>query len=148
MHEGRVLRHQESHILLHPQTTYNLVVSTMHDLNHHRLLDMLVTTRHIRHLHAITVHRRHRVTLCHKHWRTTIVGQERVTAIRLTTEHTLLHLGLQVQTVRRVAHLREEVVPRHLLHRVNGEHLQRMSIKLECFENLLERERLVRMMLE
>ena len=57
--EGRVLRHQEGHILLHPQTTYDLIVGTTHDLNHHRLLDMLVTTRHIRHLHTVAVHRRH-----------------------------------------------------------------------------------------
>ena len=148
MYEGRVLRHQEGHILLHPQTTYDLVMGSLHNLDHHRLLDMLVTTGHIRHLHTVAVHRRHRVTLCHEHRCTTIVGQERVSTIRLTTEHTLLNLCLQVQTVGRVAHLREEVIPRHLFHRIDGEHLQRMGIKLQNLENLLERERLVRMMLE
>ena len=146
--KSRILGHQEGHILLHPQTTYNLVTTALYDLDHHRLLDMLVTTSHIRHLHTVAVHRRHRVTFCHEHRRTAIIWQERVAAIRLTTEHTLLNLCLQVQTVGRVAHLREEVIPRHLLHRIDGEHLQRMGIKLQNFENLLERERLVRMMLE
>ena len=105
MHEGGVLRHQEGHILLHTQTTYDLVMGSLHNLDHHRLLDMLVATRHIRHLHTVAVHRRHRVTFSHEHRCTTIVGQERVSAIRLTTEHTFLHLGLQVQTIGRVAHL-------------------------------------------
>ena len=146
--KSRILGHQEGHILLHPQTTYNLVTTALYDLDHHRLLDMFVTTGHIRHLHTVAVHRRHRVTFSHEHRCTTIVGQERVAAIRLTTEHTLLNLCFQIQTVGRVAHFREEVIPRHLLHRIDGEHLQRMGIKLQDLENLLERERLVRMMLE
>ena len=139
---------EESHILLDAQFADNRIMSTLDNLDHHRLLDMLIAARHIGHLHTIAVHCRHRIALGNEHWRAAIIGQERVTAIGLTTEHTLLNLCLQVQTIGRVAHLREEVIPRHLLHRIDGEHLQRMGIKLQCFKNLLKRECLVRMMLE
>ena len=99
MDEGRVLRNKESHILLHTQLSYDLVAGTLHDLYHHRLFDMLVTTGHIRHFYTIAIHRRHRVTLCHKHRGTTIVRQERVAPTGLSAEHTLLYLCLLVQTV-------------------------------------------------
>ena len=59
-----------------------------------------------------------------------------------------MYLRFQVQPVGVVAYLGEEIIPCHFLHHVDGEHLQRMSIKFQCLEYLLERERLVRIMLE
>ena len=79
--EGRILRNEESHVLLHTQTTDYLVTSTTYDLNDQRLLDMLVATSHIRYFHTVAIHRRHRVTLSHEHRGAPIIGQERVTSV-------------------------------------------------------------------
>ena len=90
---------EEGHILLYAQTTDNLVAGALHDLNHHRLLDMFVATGHIRHLHTVAIHRRHRVALCDKHRGAATIGLERVTPTGLAMEHALLHLCLQVQAI-------------------------------------------------
>ena len=148
MHEGAIGWNKESPVFLHTEFTHDLVMGTTHDLDHHRLLDMFVATGHIRHLHTVAIHRRHRVTLCHEHRRTAVIRQERVATVGLATEHTLLHLRLQVQAITIVTDLREEVIPRHLLHRVDGEHLQWMGVELKYLEYLLQRECLVGMMLE
>ena len=76
VHESIVERDEEGHILLHTQFTDNLIMGTLDDFNNHRLLDVLVTACHIRHLHAVAIQRRHRVALCHKYWCATIIGQE------------------------------------------------------------------------
>ena len=57
--EVGVLRYEECHILLHTQLSNDLVVGTLHDLYHHSLLDMLVTTGHVRHLYLVAIHCRH-----------------------------------------------------------------------------------------
>ena len=104
-------------------------MGTLDNLNDHRLFDMFVATGHVGYLHAVTVQSRHRVALSHK-------------------EHALLYLRFQVQPVRVVTYLREKIIPCHFLHHIDGEHLQRMGIKFQCLEYLLERERLIRIMLE
>ena len=79
--EGRILRNEEGHVLLHTQTTDYLITSTTYNLNDQRLLDMLVATSHIRYFHTVAIHRRHRVTLSHEHRGAPIIGQERVTTV-------------------------------------------------------------------
>ena len=148
VNEGRLLRNEEGHILLHAQLSHHGVVGPLHDLYHQCLLDMLVATGHIRHLHPVAVHRPHRVALSHKHGRAPIVGLEGVAPAGLAAEGAFLQLGLEVQPIGVVAHLQQEVIPRHLLHHVDGEHLQRVGVQLERLEYLFHRERLVRMMLE
>ena len=148
MNEGGVLGNQEGPVFLDTQLSDNLVVSTTDNLDDHRLLDMLVATGHIGDLHLIAVHCRHRVALSHEHRRTTIIGQERVAAIGLTAEGAFLYLRLQIQTIGIVTYLAQEIIPSHFLHRIDGKHLQRMGIKFQSLENLLERECLVRIVLE
>ena len=129
MHKSIILRNEESEILLHTEFTDNLVMSPTDNLDDHCLLDMLVTTSHIRHLYPIAIHCRHGITFRHEDWCSTIVRQERVATVGFPTEHTLLYLGLHVQTIGVFADFREKVVPCHLLHHVDGEHLQGMRIK-------------------
>ncbi len=148
VNERLVLRYQHGEIFLHTELTHYLVVGTADDLDHHRLLDMLVATGHIRHLHLVAVHRRHRVTLCHKDGCTAVGRQERVAPVGLATEGALLQLRLRVQAIAAVADLQQEVVPCHLLHHVDGEHLQRMGVELQSLEYLFEREGLIRIVLE
>ena len=148
VNEGRILRNQEGPVVFDTQFSDNLIVSTTDDLDHHSLLDMLVATSHIGYLYLVAVHRRHRIALSHKDGCSSIIGQERVTTISLATEGSLLHLRLHVQTVGVVADFAQEVIPRHFLHRIDGEHLQRMGVELEGLEYLFERECLVRIMLE
>ena len=148
MDEGRILRNEEGPVLVDTQLSDNLIVGATDNLDDHRLLDMLVATGHIGDLHLVAVHRRHRVTLRHKHGCSTIIGQERVTAIGFAAEGSLLYLRLHVQTIGIVADLTQEVVPCHLFHRIDGEHLQRMGVELQRLEYLLEREGLVRIVLE
>ena len=148
MYKDVTLGNQEGIVLLHLQLTNSLVALVAEDLNDHRLLDMLLATSHIRHLYAVAIHGKQRVALTDKHGCTAIVGLERVLAISLTDEGTLLHLRLQVQTIRVVADLRQIVVPRHLFHQVNGQHLGGMRVQLQSLENLLEGECLVGILLE
>ena len=103
---------------------------------------MLITTGHIRDLHLVAVHRRHGVALSHKDGGSTVIRQERVTTIGLASEGAFLHLRLHIQTVGVITDFTQEIIPCHLLHRVDGEHLQRMGIELQRLENLLERKRL------
>ena len=146
--ESGVLGDEEGPVLLDAQLTHDGVMGALDNLDDHCLLDVLVATGHIGHLHTVAIHRRHRVALGHEHRGAAIVGQERVAPVGLTTERAFLYLRLLIQAIGIVAHLREEIVPRHLLHRIDGEHLQRMGVELQYLENLLQRERLVGMMLE
>ena len=146
--EVLVLGDEHGQLALHHQLAYYLLVGVVHYLDDHSLLDVPVAAGHVGHLHAVAVHSRHRVALSHEDGGAAIVGQERVAPRRLAAEGALLQLRLHVQAVAAVAHLQQEVVPRHLLHHVDGKHLQRVLVELEGLEYLLEREGLVRIMLE
>ena len=148
MYKDVTLGNQEGIVLLHLQLTNSLVALVAQDLDDHRFLDMLLATSHIGNLHAVAIHGKQRVALTDKHGCTAIVRLKRVLAVSLTDEGTFLHLRLQVQTIRVVADLRQIVIPRHLLHQINGQHLGGMRIQLQCLENLLEGERLIGILLE
>ena len=99
VNEGGVLRNEEGHILLHTQTTHDGIMSTTDNLDDHGLLDVLIATGHIRHLYLVAIHSRHGVALGHEHGGATIIGQERVAPVGLTTEDTLLNLSLQIKAI-------------------------------------------------
>ena len=58
---------------------------------------------------------------------------------------TLLYLCLQVQFIGAITYLREVVIPCHLFHHVDGQHLHGMGVKLQGFEYLFETKCLARM---
>ena len=121
------------------QPSYESVLGTFEYFNNLRLLDMVLASCHTCKTHTVARQCPHRVALCHEDWFVRIVGHYAVLTVGLTLEHTLLHLALHVELVGVVAHLGDEVVPRHLLHYVDGEHLERMGVKMQGAENLLER---------
>ena len=54
-----------------------------------------------------------------------------------------MHLPLEVQLVRVVAHLAQEVVPSHIFHCLYGKHFSGMGNQPQLLEYLFETERLV-----
>ena len=148
MNEDITLRHEEGIVFLHLQFTDGLVHLMRDDLDHHSLLDMVLSTSHQRHFYTVAIQGEHRVALADEDGLAAIVGFKRVLAVSLTDKGTFLHLCLQVQPVGVVADLRQEVVPRHLLHQVDGHHLDGMRVELQSLEYLLKRERLVRILLK
>ncbi len=148
VHEDVALGHQVGIVLLHLQLTHKGVAGMAQDLGHHGLLDMILPARHHRDAHPVAVEGIHRVALADEDRLAAVVGQERVLAVGLAAEHALLHLSLGVQPVGRLRHLAQEVVPSHLLHDVDGQHLQRMRVEMQLLEYILEGERLVRVLLE
>ena len=116
VYEDVTLGNQEGIVLLHLQASHGLVHLVRDDLRHHCLLDVVLAAGHERHFHTVAVQRKHRVTLRHEDGLATIVGHKRVLAVGLADKRAFLHLSLGVQTVLRVRHLREEVVPCHFFH--------------------------------
>ena len=106
------------------------VLGTLQYLYHLRLLDVVLASRHASEAHAVAGESPHRVAFSHEDRLVGVVGHDRVLAVRLALEHALLHLSLHIQLIRVVGDARDEVVPRHLLHDVNGEHLQRMRVEM------------------
>ena len=121
------------------QSSDERILGTFEYLYHLRLLDMVLASRHTCKTHAVARQCPHRVALSHEDWFVRIVGHYAVLAVCLALEHAFLHLALHVELVGVVAHLSDEVVPRHLLHYVDGEHLERVGVKMQGAENLLER---------
>ena len=134
---------EEGEVLLDLQASHGLVALVGENLGHHGLLDVLLTARHEGHTDTVAVEGKHGVTLGDEDGRAAAVGQERVLAVGLTDKDALLHLAFLVETVLVVGHLRQVVVPRHLLHDVDGQHLGRMGVQTQGLENLTEREGLV-----
>ena len=130
MNEDVTFCHKEGVVFLHLQFTHGLIALVGKDLDDHCFLHMLLPACHHRHTHTVTIHGKQRVTLRDKDSLTAIVGLERVLAIGLTDERTLLYLCLQVQTVGIVRRLRQEVVPCHFVHYIDSQHLCRMRRKL------------------
>ena len=138
VNEDVALGDEEGIVFLYLQLTYRLVHLMAQDFDHHRLLDVLLATCHIGHLHAVAIQRIHRVAFADEDGGTAVVGLERVLAVGLADKRALLHLCLQVQAVRVVADLRQIVVPRHLFHQVDRHHLDGMRIKLQRLKHLFE----------
>ena len=132
-------RDEGAQVVVERQSSDERILCTLEYFDNLRLLDMVLASCHTCESHAVAGQSPHRVALSHKDRFVRIVGHYAVLAVGLTLEHTLLHLTLHVELVGVVAHLGDEVVPRHLLHYVDGEHLERMGVKMQGAENLLER---------
>ena len=148
VHEELALGDEERIVFLHLQRAHSLVVLALNDLGDDGLLDVVLPSCHQRHPHAVTVQGKHRVALGDEDGLAPVVGHERVLAVGLADERALLHLCLQVQLVGIVARLCQPVVPCHLFHHVDGEHLQRVGVELQLLENVLVIECIARMSLE
>ena len=143
MNKDIALGDEESEVALYLQLSHESVAGMGKDFGNHRLLDMVLPTCHERHAHAVAIEGKHRIALGHKHGFATIVGQETVLAVGLATEHALLHLSLGVQAVALVRYFAQRVIPRHLLHEIDGQHTLRMGIKMQRTEHLFVGESLV-----
>ena len=128
VNEDIAFGNEEGIVLLHLQLTHGLIGLVTQYLRHHCLLDVLLAAGHHGHADTVAVEGKHRVALRHEDWRTATIGQERVLAVGLTNERTLLHLSFLVQSVLVVTHLAEVVVPAHLIQSVDGQHLRRMRV--------------------
>ena len=133
--------HEKRQLLLHAQLAHERVFGVFQHLNDLCLLYVVLSSRHDRHLHAVTAERRHRVALRHEEGRRAVVGCEGVLAVGFALEPSLHDLSVVVETIRVVADLREKVVPCHLLHEVDGEHFQGVRVKMQRAEYLFERRR-------
>ena len=142
------LGNEEGKIALHFQLTHCLIHLMRQHLDHHSLLDMILTASHHRHTDTVAIQSKHRVALGDKDGFSAIVGLERIFSISLTDERSLLYLCLQIEAIRVVTGLGEIVVPCHFVHRFDGEHLGRMRIKFQRTEYLFKRKYLIRMFLE
>ena len=94
VYEDVTLSHQEGIVLLHLQLTNSLVHLVREDLNHHRLLDMTLTTSHHSHLHTVAVQSEHGVTFRNEDRLSAIIRLERILAVGLSDKGTFLHLRL------------------------------------------------------
>ena len=81
---------------------------------------------------------RHGVALCHEDGLVAAVGEERVLAVWLAHEGTLLHLSFGIELISVLTFLGDEVVPRHLFHDVHGKHLQWMRVKVKRTEYVFQ----------
>jgi len=140
VHQVVVLRHQERDVLAHAQLAHKGVLGTLQDGDDLCLLDVFLPSGHERHPHPVSGECRHRVAFGHEHWLVVAIGNERVLAVRLADKPAFLHLPFRVERVGAVGFFRQEVVPSHLFHDIDGQHLQRMSVEAQRAEDLFERD--------
>ena len=148
LHDEVVLRDEERDVASHAQTAHERVLGALQHLQHLSLLDVVTAAGHEREAHAVAVLSPQRVTLGDEDRLVRVVGDDRVLAVGLAHEATLLHLVGGGEAVGGVADLRQHVVPRHILHRLDGEHLQRMRVQPQLAEYLLERKHFLRLLHE
>ena len=134
---------EEGDVAVDNQSADESLLGALQNLDDLCLLDVSLATCHEREAHAVATERRHRVALGDEDGLVAANGNHRVLAVGLAHEDALLYLSASVELVGRVADAREEVVPRHLLHRVDGEHLLRVCVEFQLSEYLLERQCLV-----
>ena len=134
------LRHEIGYVPVHLQPAHKGVFGTVEHLYHLRLLDVILAAGHKGNLHPVAAERTHRVALRHEDGFVAAVGYERVFAVLLAYKPPLLHLSRVVEPVAAVGDAHEKLLPRHLLHDVDGQHLQRMRVEMERAEYLFETE--------
>ncbi len=136
--EDVAIANEEGKSLVNTQLAHKRVVSPLQNLRHHGLLDMVDTARHIGNSHPVAGKGEKRVALRHEDWFAAIVRNETVLAVSLPDELAFLHMTFHVQLIRAVADLAEEVVPRHLVDSLHGQHLSRVRVEFKTFEYLFQ----------
>ena len=103
---------------------------------------MSFASSHELHAHAVAVKCRHRIAFAYEDRRRAIVGHERVFAIGFAHETPFEHLPSLVKAIRTVGYFSQEIVPSHLFHHIDSQHLQRMRVEFQTFENFFKAESL------
>ena len=93
------LCHQEGDVLFNSQFTNELIARTLQYFDDLCLFDVLLTARHERHFHAVTIECRHRVALGNKDGFVASIGDERVLPITFAPKKPFHHLSHLVETV-------------------------------------------------
>jgi len=138
LHEGTVLRDAEGNVAVHTQPADKSVLGTAENLYDLCFLDMFLAASHERNPYTVARECRHGVALSHKDRLVAAVGEERVLAVGLAHEGTLLHLSFGVEQISVLTFLGDEVVPRHLFHDVHGKHLQRVRVEMKRTEYVFQ----------
>ena len=115
-----------------------------HHFRHHCFLDMVVSACQHLHPHPVAIEGEHRVSLRYKYRFVASIGDERVLAIALSHEDAFLNLSVHVELIAVVTASHKEIVPCHLLHYVNGEHLHGVGLHVQNLEYSLQAECLAR----
>ena len=123
------LGHQEGIVFLHLQDTNSLVVLALQNFSNDGFFDVVLSTGHHSNPYTVAIEGEHRVALADEDRFATIIGHERVFTVSLTNEGAFLYLCLQIQAIAVVIHLAQIVIPRHLFHCVNGQHLGWVGVK-------------------
>ena len=92
------------------------------------LFDVSLSACHEAHFHPVSVRCPHGIAFRNEDGRTAIVRQKRVLSIRFAHESALLYLPFCIESVGSIGHFRQEIVPSHLLHRVDCQHFQGVCI--------------------
>ena len=138
LREGAVLRDTEGNVAVHTQPADKGVLGTAENLDDLGFLDMFLAACHERHPYTVARKCRHGVALCHEDGLVAAVGEERVLAVWLAHEGTLLHLSFGIELISVLTFLGDKVVPCHLFHDVHGKHLQWMRVKVKRTEYVFQ----------
>ena len=134
-----------SDVLIHFQTAYEAILGTFQYLVDLSLLDMVLAASEEGELHTVAIERAHGVALRYEDRLLAAVRDDGVLAVGLAYELTFHHLYTLVEAIGIVTYLGEVVIPSHLLHDVDSEHLERVGSEMETPEYLFEAERYARL---
>ena len=96
-------------------------------------------------LHTVAIERAHGVALRYEDRLLAAVRDDGVLAVGLAYELALHHLYTLVEAIGIVTYFGEVVIPSHLFHDVDSEHLERVGSEMETPEYLFEAERYARL---
>ena len=133
-----ILRYKVSDILAHTQLAHKGILGPLQHLDDLRLADMVLSSGKVGKTHAVTCQSTFGITFRHEDRLIAAIGNDRVLAIQLAHELPFLHLSGGIQTESVVAYLGKHIIPYHLLHDVNGKHLERMGFQFQVTEYILE----------
>ena len=131
---------EHGQFFVNTQGAHKGIAGVLQNFNHLCLFNVVAAARHDRHAHTVAIEGIHRVALGYKQRCAAIVGSKGVFAVCLAYEGALLQLSLGVEAVLVVRHTCEIIVPRHLLHDIDGQHLQGVCVEVQRAENLFKRE--------
>ena len=136
---------QVGNIFIHFQSSHETVFSTFQNLVDLCFLNMILAACQESKFHSVAIERAHGVALRYEDRLLAAVRDDGVLAVGLAYELALHHLYTLVEAIGIVTYLGEVVIPSHLLHDVDSEHLERVGSEMETPEYLFEAERYARL---
>ena len=136
---------QVGNIFIHLQSSHEAIFSTFQNLIDLCFLNMILAASEEGELHTVAIERAHGVALRYEDRLLAAVRDDGVLAVGLAYELALHHLYTLVEAIGIVTYLGEVVIPSHLLHDVDSEHLERVGSEMETPEYLFEAERYARL---